>query len=254
LSGSRAYIAAASGGLAVVDISDPLSPIMVHQVDTMGAALQVSISGNRAYVANWGDARVYDISGEGAPTTIAIEVVKTEANSSRVLGMSGIGDQVYVGEWTGMHRYRLFPDKKAPHINVGEIRIDFDRQSAGNESSTSLLVTNEGNAPLELPKVSVTGESFSTVPLESDVVEAGQTMAIEIHFTPTSDKEHTGELKISSNDPDDGEIRIPLVGNHKGLSVGDPAPEVSLALINGGKWKLSDQRGKIVLLSYFATF
>ncbi len=253
LSGTRAFIAAAAGGLAVVDVSNPQAPVLTHRVDTGGSALQVSIDKDHAYVANWGDARVYDISGGGAPTAIAIEIIKTDAAVSRVLGMSGIGDKVYVGEWSGLYSYTLHADRKAPHISTSEMRLDFERTPIGATSKARIIVSNEGSSPLVLETAKTSGTGFS-VTSEAATLSPGKFVFVEVVFSPTSAGSQTGELVLRSNDPDDSELRVPLEGNHEELQVGDLAPEVSLALIDGGQWKLSEQRGKVVLLSYFATF
>lgn len=193
ISGDRAFIAAAAGGLSIVDISEPTAPVMKKRVDTGGSALQISIDETRAYVANWNDARVYDISEPDAPTTIAIEVVKSDAASSRVLGMTGIGERVFVGEWSGLYDYRLHPARKAPHISTSDMRIDFERTPAGS-IRTKLMVFNEGSAPLQLEGLKVSGNGFSLTERERLPIAPGRSLTLELSFTASSDKMHVGEL------------------------------------------------------------
>jgi peroxiredoxin len=38
------------------------------------------------------------------------------------------------------------------------------------------------------------------------------------------------------------------------IHVGDPAPEISCELLDGGRFDLNDQRGKVVLVNFFATW
>ena len=47
---------------------------------------------------------------------------------------------------------------------------------------------------------------------------------------------------------------IPLKANSSQLAVGDPAPAVTVDLLDGGQWELADHAGQVVVLVYFATF
>ena len=62
------------------------------------------------------------------------------------------------------------------------------------------------------------------------------------------------ELQIWSDDPDDKPLALPLTANRPGFVVGDKPPDVIAALLDGGTWNLDEQKGKVVLLAYFATF
>ncbi len=249
-----AYLAAGAAGLLIVDIGDPLAPSIVSRTKTNGSALQVTVDGSRAYVANWADARIYDVRDPKTPTLIAAEIVKTEEAASRVLGMSGVGDVAFVGEWTGMYSFRLNSQQRAPHITSRLKRLDFDRTAAKEASKRSISFRNEGSAPLTVSSVSVSGDGFIVAKQLPVTVASQDSFSIEVSFAPTSSEQHEGELLIVSNDPDESEVRISLVGNQSGLGVGDPAPEINLTLVDGGQWRLSEQRGKVVVLAYFATF
>ena len=81
-----------------------------------------------------------------------------------------------------------------------------------------------------------------------------QASAIEVHFAATSSAPQQGCLAMRSDDPDDSPWTIELAANLPALGVGDPAPGVALELLGGGSWSLSDARGEVVVLAYFATF
>ncbi len=253
VSGNYVYLALGEGGLVVIDISTPTAPRLVSRTDTNGSALQVSIDGSRAYLANWNDARIYDIGDPAKPRLLAAEVVKTEEMSSRVLGMAGAGDTIFVGEWTGLYTYQLHADRVAPHITADRHRVDFDRAGPGQTVTQTLRIENEGSSVLHITSTKTTGSGFATTAQPSSVAP-GRSLAVSVSFSPATKEPSKGELILRSNDPDDGELRIPLIGNQRGLAIGDKAPEITLALLDGGQWRLSEQRGKVVLLVYFATF
>ncbi len=255
VSGNYVYLAVGEGGLVVIDISTPTSPTLVSRTDTNGSALQVSVDGAHAYVANWNDARIYDIGDPTKPRLLAAEIVKTEEKSSRVLGMAGVGDTVFVGEWTGLYTYQLHADRVAPHITADRHRVDFDRAKPGQTVTKTLRIENEGSSILYLTSATTTANGFSAaVDHQPSSIAPGHSLPVLVSFSPTGNEPSEGELILRSNDPDDGELRIPLIGNQRGLAIGDRAPEITLALLDGGQWRLSEQRGKIVLLAYFATF
>ena len=254
--GNLAYVAAGASGLIIVDVKDPAAPKVVSETRTSGSALQVSVDGDRAFVANWGDARIYDISDPSTPHLIAAEVVKTEEGSSRVLGMSGRGDVAFVGEWTGMHAYRLFDRRRAPHATVNKAMLSFGRTPAGTEKRLNVALSNEGSAALTIASAAIVsvGSGFELETPPQKTIEPGGFASLSVVFKPEAGSPKGAELVISTNDPDEPELRVVLAGNQEGLAVGDKFPELELALVDGGRWRLSEQRGKVVLLAYFATF
>ena len=80
--GELAYVAAGDLGLQVVDVSDPLSPVVLGVLETPGEAKDVVVREDRAYLAV-GDAGlvVADITDPASPSFIAS--VDTPATPSR---------------------------------------------------------------------------------------------------------------------------------------------------------------------------
>ena len=112
---------------------------------------------------------------------------------------------------------------------------------------------NEGSEPLVVDEIEVTGGPFR-VDAASATVAPGATEVLELVFEPTDSQTASGTLELRSDDPDEPIVRLRLVGNRAGLGVGDPSPEVVVNLLSGGEWRLSEQRGQVVVLAYFATF
>ncbi|MCK4413303.1 MAG: hypothetical protein KAY32_07155 [Candidatus Eisenbacteria sp.] len=55
LEGGLAYVAGDTGGFYVIDISDPTAPWLVERFDTEGIAAGIDVTGERAYLADWGE-------------------------------------------------------------------------------------------------------------------------------------------------------------------------------------------------------
>ena len=99
-----------------------------------------------------------------------------------------------------------------PDIHVSTSIIDFEEIFIGTDKSIQLHVLNQGTDVLEVYSVTIdndvfnaTGDGFSLAPFSSH--------SIDVHFTPGSVGHYNGELKITSNDPDEGELIIELLGS-----------------------------------------
>ena len=53
--GTLVYLADATAGLQVIDVSNPASPMIIGDVDTPGNAEDVVLSGNQAYLCDGGN-------------------------------------------------------------------------------------------------------------------------------------------------------------------------------------------------------
>jgi hypothetical protein len=63
VAGDYAYLANGSGGLRVIDVSDPSAPVEVGFLETTGVFWGIAVSGSYAYVASWySGLRVIDVS------------------------------------------------------------------------------------------------------------------------------------------------------------------------------------------------
>lgn len=76
LAGGRAYVAAGTAGLHVVDVTDPLAPALLGSVPLPATpvnaeALDVAVSGSHAYLAaGFAGLRVIDVSDPGSPVEV----------------------------------------------------------------------------------------------------------------------------------------------------------------------------------------
>lgn len=68
VSGRYAYMANASCGLKIVDITDPVNPTLAGKYDTPGGAMDVCYAKGYAFVADGSGLQIIDVSNPSAPT------------------------------------------------------------------------------------------------------------------------------------------------------------------------------------------
>ena len=113
-----------------------------------------------------------------------------------------------------------------PDIALSSVEHDFGSVVLGSSADWFFSIGNEGLVDLTLQTVVCNIEEFTVVSPDFPLVLAPNTMAsVLVLFTPSSLEHVEGILTISSNDPDEGHIFIPL----KGEGVTAPVPEISLS-------------------------
>ena len=104
----------------------------------------------------------------------------------------------------------------APIISLSTEEIDFGNVSVGETSIEQLTIFNLGTE--ELNGTITAPDGFSSE-LTNYSVEAGGNLVINIEFTPTEAIAYSGDLIITSNDPDQAEVTVALSGT--GISTGN---------------------------------
>ena len=114
------------------------------------------------------------------------------------------------------------------------------------------MIENNGQFPLGISAPYLNHNDFQALNFP-DYIDAGGSAITQIIYT-RSNQNASGVIQISSNDPDEGEIELQLVGNYEGGIVGVEAPDFTLPIVaNGsGSFTLSDYAGKIVVIAFFA--
>lgn len=109
-------------------------------------------------------------------------------------------------------------------IEVEPTAIDFGSTIIGVPVSESIKVSNKGSDDLKINSITIEGSSdFSQYSsLCNEISPNGSSMItgscmINVIFTPSSTGAKTANLKIESNDPDEGVFSVPLLGNGSGL-------------------------------------
>jgi peroxiredoxin len=262
--GNIAYVASGSAGLVVVDVSNLSKPRIVGNAAMPGTALRVDYSQGRVFVAAWNDARVYDVTQPREPRFIGAARVtrpldraeedRPEA-TSRILGIAAKGNDVFVGNWHVLYSFRLHSDRRAPSLRLPETAslLDFGPVEMGKSKTVSLSVMNQGTAPLKLSNVYMSTGAFRVTVPERVIPQSGST-DLQLTYSPSKSGGETGYLIIESDDPETPLRKAYVAGNRPGLGMGSALPETKGVLLDGSAWSSSEARGKVLLLTYFATF
>ncbi len=103
----------------------------------------------------------------------------------------------------------------APIISLSTEEIEFGNVNLNETSTEQLTIFNMGT--VELTGTITAPEGFASE-LTSYTVEAGGNVVVDIDFTPTEAITYSGDLVITSNDPDQAEVTVALSGT--GISTG----------------------------------
>lgn len=250
-----AFAASGADGVHILDVSEPTEPELLTTFDTPGSALMTGYADGKLHIADWNDVRVLDVTDPESPWLVATEQIMVY-EFPRVLAIDAAGANSYVGEWTGLFDLELVDSGPAPDIRVGSLELQFPKTEAEGEAALALIIGNEGDAPLEVTSIETASEDsvFSTQ-AESLTIAPGEEDFVEIRFRPTDDSSVVDELTLRTDDPDEGAVRLALLGNQRGTGPGDPLPDFSWTDIETGETiSTASLRGSVAVLSYFATF
>ncbi|MDP8239314.1 MAG: choice-of-anchor D domain-containing protein [Candidatus Hatepunaea meridiana] len=101
----------------------------------------------------------------------------------------------------------------APDITVNRNSFPFGDCLVGQISTLPLIITNDGNSDLTVSDISIEGQYFSSDFEEEFVIAPDGNRQFNVNFQPNETGDFEGTLTITSNDPDEGEINIPLTGS-----------------------------------------
>ncbi|MCJ8268727.1 MAG: IPT/TIG domain-containing protein, partial [Psychrosphaera sp.] len=70
--GNTLYVAAGENGAAIIDVSDPYQPVVLHRIDDVGAVQDIDFNGNTLYLAQ-GEAGIHtvDVTAPASPVVLA---------------------------------------------------------------------------------------------------------------------------------------------------------------------------------------
>ncbi|MBZ0265902.1 choice-of-anchor D domain-containing protein [bacterium] len=100
----------------------------------------------------------------------------------------------------------------APDIAVGDDMIDFGSVVAGQTVMMDLNIANDGGWDLNIGSIMVNGVGFFGEEMMDVVVAPGESFDYTVSFTPDMMGEFSGTVTIMSDDPDEGEVVVDLMG------------------------------------------
>jgi len=288
----RAYIVDNGLGVVVVDVSNPVAPVLGAQVATSGSALDLHIdhsNGAFMYVAAGSSGiDVFSLAEPDAPALVT--TVDLGAAAIAVSGDSGAmwattqqsvalldardpssplllglektpswamdvyseGTRAWVADWNDVRVYDGDLDARAPDLDPSRDELYFD-------ASGVQLVTlvNRGAAELTLTGMT-SGDSRVSAGVDTLSIAPGGAGILQVTFDDDSAGATPVDttLCIASNDPDTPttEIAIKQASEGSSILIGEQAPDFVLPDLDGNLYTLSDFRGHPVVLVYFATW
>lgn len=243
---SLLYVAEGSAGVALYNISDLENPIHLDQYDTEGFANKIALfGGNKVAVSDWDDVKVLEWTGT------ELELVGYKKTGKRTMAIAARDSVIYSAEWQHLQTF-TFGEINDADLDISSWDIAFPALEMGESDTFGLLIENNGQYPLGFTNPFLNHSDFQAANFP-EYMDMGETVLAEVIYT-RSNQNASGVMQISSNDPDEPEIAIQLVGNYEGGIVGIEAPDFSLPIVtNGtGTFTLSDHTGQIVVIAFFA--
>jgi hypothetical protein len=132
-----------------------------------------------------------------------------------------------------------------PDITVSPASIDFGLARVGQRVQRELLIGNLGMADLLINSLSIRGSASSAFDLcgltpSGFTLRSWEARRIPVCFTPRAAGSFWGVLAIRSNDPDEGEVLIPLSGRTSTPDIEVSPLNLSMGVVPVGQkgWRL----------------
>lgn len=105
-----------------------------------------------------------------------------------------------------------------PDIAITPASVQFGAVTVGNSVTVNVNIANAGDADLDVNTVVLSGSADFSIPLLPTVfpwvtLAPGQSVDLPVTYTPSDVASDSGSLAITSNDPDEPTVTVPLSGN-----------------------------------------
>ncbi|MAE69714.1 MAG: hypothetical protein CME06_04500 [Gemmatimonadetes bacterium] len=126
--------------------------------------------------------------------------------------------------------------------------------AVGTSRDTTIVLSNNGGSTLSIESIDVPHADLALSPPAPFNIAAGDQRDLVITYTASEEEIGIQRFTIRSNDTDDPALRFSVQGNSADLNVGDPAPDFTIPVLDGETVTLSDLRGSVVVLTFFASW
>ena len=121
-----------------------------------------------------------------------------------------------IGDPTGTANRALFKYDLAggaqPNINIAATEVEFGVAAIGGNTTAVLAIGNIGDGPLEVDTLTFSNAAFSSNQAFPVVIPPGGSAIVEMLFSPAAFGDAGGSVTVSSNDPLDPALSIPVHG------------------------------------------
>ena len=106
------------------------------------------------------------------------------------------------------------PPPAVPDIAVNPLSLDLGSVAVGSTASSPLTLANNGTADLNVTGLNITGSGDFSVPTAGlpHLIAPGDSIVLDVSFSPAAPGTSNGTLTVVSNDPDSAEIAVGLTG------------------------------------------
>ncbi|MBT7789924.1 MAG: choice-of-anchor D domain-containing protein, partial [Calditrichaeota bacterium] len=115
----------------------------------------------------------------------------------------------------------------APDIALDSAAVRFGGVIIDEEGTAVVTITNVGELNLTIQDVTIPGDIFSSDWAGQLVLAQNAEVEVTLTFAPTAEQDYQETMTITSNDPGNGSLEIPLTGT------GDPYPPADLSIAVG---------------------
>ena len=241
--GSTLYAAVGGAGVETFTLDDPDEPISLGLINVNYSVISVATDGDTLWAADQQDLVGFDISDPEVPV-----LINTEQTEQWAMHVTARNDRAYVADWAYLAIYEARAEQSAPDLAPATTTVYVTAASP-----EIITLDNLGNAPLTLLGADP-GSGDLTVAFSSDSIAPGGAAKMSIAYTGSSAESIS--VCVATDDPDEPEWMLEVttgaVGTNTGM--GTEAPDFTLSDLDGVSHTLSDQRGKPVVLVYFATW
>lgn len=239
--GSRVYAALGGAGVAILDATDPSSPVEVARIATGGSALHLAAADGTVWAADQAGLVVIDATTPDAPRLAGRET--TDRHSLAAAALSATHG--FLADWNFLvsTSFQQPGDIAVLDPNVSRVPLP---EGGG---SAELSVTNRGTATLVLEGAKGDGVTVTAEALE---VPPGESTRLWVAWD--GETSFGDRLCVVSNAPNEHHLRLELTVDDGSAGYGITAPDFVLEDTDGNTWQLGEQRGSPVLLAWFATW
>ncbi len=211
--GERVYTVSTQG-VVIIDISDPTQPEELCFYDAEARTKDIEVAGNYAFLAcQFTGLKVIDIANPEE-----IELVETYGTNGRATNNITVHNGLaYLSAEYGVlildvSEYTTQPEG-SPEISVDPAELDFGDVEFWRSGTASVTISSVGNADLTVSDITISGDNFSYEFGGEFVLAPEEEAVVEVSVIAGEMGEMTGELTITSDDPENGEVTVGLICN-----------------------------------------